>query len=632
MPPAKVHENELLKQELSTSVAERACELAATSVASRTLPQYPRNNHASSEAGNRFILPKLKMQSYDRNAHDSIPNSKGQMSAFHLNRKTKKIMSLPCTVVSSANGVREILDLTRLHYVTHRLALGQSGMKELVAAEKKILGHSSIEDSANLSVFAIPVMDFEEGGLHSTTSRIAGSLLANDPLVLKHTQAMDATIEAIRADRLAQVQIMDSQKFHTLRRNCLDNMTERALLLDAALQDVVIDGINRTEDIVIHNPGYDDLENGRLKLRMTSLHSAAPSVLVAAEKSSSTACTAPTEEDSNTSVKKIRFVADSAAGSRATLLGVPPGEQGSSEDPLDDCQGFDAGMPGQAGATKWTTMRQGVSKMTERWQYVERFRRHGKRKVQLSMADMVGRNNMQTHFLSGAQHAGMFVYISRCKELGVVPTSRVLEAMATERADMNYARLGDRGVEALSYALAVNRIVKGLYLKHCQVTHAGIKHLFQSLLVRVNAEGARELLEAAIDDTVYYEEAATQEQSSNASRTRQRYRSLASLNPASNVLGPRRPPVGTREFKPHGLEAHDLPPVLLKALDISGNPVGLQGAAMAACFLDPRRSPQQLFELTMDACGITDRGGTALVRVACTHTWPIRKIGHRIHT
>lgn len=49
------------------------------------------------------------------------------------------------------------------------------------------------------------------------------------------------------------------------------------------------------------------------------------------------------------------------------------------------------------------------------------------------MADMVGRSNVQTHFLSGAQHAGMFVYTSRCKELGVVPASRVLEAMATVR-------------------------------------------------------------------------------------------------------------------------------------------------------------------------------------------------------
>lgn len=71
---------------------------------------------------------------------------------------------------------------------------------------------------------------------------------------------------------------------------------------------------------------------------------------------------------------------------------------------------------------------------------------------------------------------------------------------------MNYARLGDRGVEALSYALTVNRIVKGLYLKHCQVTSVGVKHLFQSLLVRMNAEGAKELLESAVSDIEHDEE------------------------------------------------------------------------------------------------------------------------------
>lgn len=49
------------------------------------------------------------------------------------------------------------------------------------------------------------------------------------------------------------------------------------------------------------------------------------------------------------------------------------------------------------------------------------------------MADMVGYNNVQTHFLSAAQHAGLFVYTSRCKELGVIPTSRVLDAIACVR-------------------------------------------------------------------------------------------------------------------------------------------------------------------------------------------------------
>lgn len=67
-------------------------------------------------------------------------------------------------------------------------------MKELVAAEKKILGHSSLGESANLAVFAVPVMEFEEGGPHGPSSRTAGSMIASDPLVLKHTQVQNPQI------------------------------------------------------------------------------------------------------------------------------------------------------------------------------------------------------------------------------------------------------------------------------------------------------------------------------------------------------------------------------------------------------------------------------------------------------
>lgn len=66
---------------------------------------------------------------------------------------------------------------------------------------------------------------------------------------------------------------------------------------------------------------------------------------------------------------------------------------------------------------------------------------------------------------------------------------------------MSYARLGDRGVEALSYALAINRIVRVVHLKHCHLTAVGIKYLLQSLLVRMNADGSKELLESAVLET-----------------------------------------------------------------------------------------------------------------------------------
>lgn len=143
MPPIIVDENELLKQELSTSVAERAGELTGTAVASRMLPQF--SQHTIVKAGmtstvpscchafpnaqflrrsaqdSRAGLPPLKVQSHGKSACEAAPRAHGQMSAFHLNRNTKKIMSLPCTVVNSANGVREILDLTCALEYLHRI-------------------------------------------------------------------------------------------------------------------------------------------------------------------------------------------------------------------------------------------------------------------------------------------------------------------------------------------------------------------------------------------------------------------------------------------------------------------------------------------------------------------------------
>lgn len=80
-----------------------------------------------------------------------------------------------------------------------------------------------------------------------------------------------------------------------------------------------------------------------------------------------------------------------------------------------------------------------------------------------------------------------------------------MKADIQERADLSYARLGDRGVEALSYALAVNRIVRSICLKHCHLSGVGIKHLLQSLLLRMNAEGAKERLESATVDSDYQE-------------------------------------------------------------------------------------------------------------------------------
>jgi hypothetical protein len=71
---------------------------------------------------------------------------------------------------------------------------------------------------------------------------------------------MEAAIETIRTEKLAQVVRMDCSMFHTKRRQCLNNMQERAMMTDSCLQDALFAGINKTDDICANNPGFHELE------------------------------------------------------------------------------------------------------------------------------------------------------------------------------------------------------------------------------------------------------------------------------------------------------------------------------------------------------------------------------------
>lgn len=69
--------------------------------------------------------------------------------------------------------------------MTHRLALGEDGLRDLIAAETHILGHSVFANTSSLAVLAMPVMDFEES---AQTNGAANHMLQNDPIVRKHLQ------------------------------------------------------------------------------------------------------------------------------------------------------------------------------------------------------------------------------------------------------------------------------------------------------------------------------------------------------------------------------------------------------------------------------------------------------------
>ena len=69
--------------------------------------------------------------------------------------------------------------------MTHRLALGEEGLRDLIASETRILGHSVFANTSSLAVLAMPIMDFEES---DQASGAANHMLQNDPVVRKHLQ------------------------------------------------------------------------------------------------------------------------------------------------------------------------------------------------------------------------------------------------------------------------------------------------------------------------------------------------------------------------------------------------------------------------------------------------------------
>lgn len=99
------------------------------------------------------------------------------------------------------------------------------------------------------------------------------------------------------------------------------------------------------------------------------LQCAAPSVLIAAEQSSSTTCAAPTDEDSSSAVKKTRFILECTSvplqATRSSASELPqacPKNHHVDVSPHTPAAEIPEDMPG----VKWTKMRKGVDKMTER--------------------------------------------------------------------------------------------------------------------------------------------------------------------------------------------------------------------------------------------------------------------------
>ena len=64
---------------------------------------------------------------------------------------------------------------------------------------------------------------------------------------------------------------------------------------------------------------------------------------------------------------------------------------------------------------------------------------------------------------------------------------------------MSHAALGDRGAEALSHCLSLNRSTKALILNDNRIQPEGVQHILRALLVR-NGNVGSHLMNEAPDD------------------------------------------------------------------------------------------------------------------------------------
>jgi hypothetical protein len=79
-------------------------------------------------------------------------------------------------------------------------------------------------------------------------------------------------------------------------------------------------------------------------------------------------------------------------------------------------------------------------------------------------------------------------------EFGLSSTSGSFQ----ENADLSHAQLGDRGAEAFSHGLAVNRVIRKLSIMDNKLTFTGLMHVLRGLLGRVNVAAAAVLLQRAL--------------------------------------------------------------------------------------------------------------------------------------
>ncbi|KAF5838018.1 hypothetical protein DUNSADRAFT_3505 [Dunaliella salina] len=276
----------------------------------------------------------------------------------------------------------------------------------------------------------------------------------------------------------------------------------------------------------------------------------------------------------------------------------------------------------------------------------------------LKKEDGVGWDEVMGGHQNSLQGGGVQIYVIKCQELGVIPSTQVVQQLRQAECDMGHCQLGRRGAQALRHALAVNtsitdlnlmdngldaqalaEIVTGLTYGSTALRLQGlagislismdlVKHVPHSADVAVNvlppslrgqAGGTSKAQSGQAAPGPSQPGGAPGGQPGGPPETSGSKKTGMQVEQRGSPSGPKSPP-RSRSQSPTKKKRQNRVPIVphrsnVQILDLSLNPLGMNGGRLISELLDPQQTPHQfLVELRLDKCGLAEASGLAIAR------------------
>ncbi|GAX76994.1 hypothetical protein CEUSTIGMA_g4441.t1 [Chlamydomonas eustigma] len=318
-----------------------------------------------------------------------------------------------------------------------------------------------------------------------------------------------------------------------------------------------------------------------------------------------------------------------------------PTTASKNEDVLegDDDAGLEGGdgnssPKSRGGKAAWNMVQNRVTKVVDRmpflkeWAKVER----ASRMEATGWDSVVGTNN-DLYVKNNTRSQGTSVYVLRCQEIGIVPSSQVVQQLQCARANMGYCQLGRTGAKALRNALAINTMITELDLNNNGLDAVAIKDIVTGLasgnMVHVTPKGRRELANKWISLGHGPKKSVDLQVSMVPASI------LSSQSKQQEDAGPSRPSSKSGEDVLKHLKNAGVNTLLkdngaisnISVVDFSDNPLGVNGAKVVASLLDPVSAPHQfLTSIKLSKCGIPEAGGIAIAKAIANSNQVLKRL------